>query len=363
MVMVAALLTTVLPDSAAAARYRRVRVKLTSSSKIAWGKFYINGRYKGRIYRSRYRTFRLRTRRRYRMRVRRTWAGNRWYRYKSVYLGRYGGRKTVFFHPKKRYGSSRYRNVRFKMTSSSQVRWAKLYINGRYRGRVYRNRYKRVRLRTGRRYRVVAKRTYRGDRYRRSKRIRVRSGSGSQREFLHVRRRGGSRRYTKVRLKLTSSSKIAWGKLYINGRYRGRVRRSRYKTLRLRSGRTYRMQIRRRWNGKRWRRTKRVRIRRGDRRKTVFFYPRARGGFKRYTRVRFKLTSSSKIAWGRLYVNGRYRGRVRRSRYKTLRLRNGRTYRIRVRRRWNGKRWYRYKRIRLRRGQSRKTVFLHPSAR
>lgn len=173
-------------------------------------------------------------------------------------------------------------------------------------------------------------------------------------------------RYRRVRVRLTSSSKISWGKLYVNGRYRGRVYRRRYKTLRLRTGRSYRIRVTRRWNGRNWYRNKRVYISSSSRRtKTVFLHPRARGGSSsnRYTRVRFRLTSSSKIAWGRLYINGRYRGRVSRSRYKTLRLRSGRSYRVRVTRRWNGDRWYRNKRVRLRRGQQSRTVYLHPRRR
>lgn len=180
-------------------------------------------------------------------------------------------------------------------------------------------------------------------------------------------------RYRTVRFKLTSSAKIAWGRLYINGRYRGQVRRNSYKRVRLRTGRSYRVTVRRSWNGRNWYRNKSVYVSSSSSRyQTVFLHPTARGGNyvsdgdsgSRYRSVRFKLTSSSKIAWGRLYINGSYKGRVRRSGYLRVRLRTGRTYRVRVRRYWNGENWERNKSFFLSRSSSStKTVFLHPMAR
>lgn len=171
--------------------------------------------------------------------------------------------------------------------------------------------------------------------------------------------------YRTVKFKLTSSAKIAYGRLYINGRYRGRVRRTSYTRIRLRTGRTYRVQVRRSWNGQNWQRNKSFYLSSSSAMaKTVFLHPTARGDAdsgSRYTSVRFKLTSSSKIAWGRLYVNGSYKGRVTRSSYKTVSLRSGRTYRVSVRRSWNGRNWRRDKSVYV--GSSTKTVFLHPTAR
>lgn len=176
-------------------------------------------------------------------------------------------------------------------------------------------------------------------------------------------------RFRNVKFRLTSSAKIAWGRLYINGSYRGQVRRSGYTTVRLRAGRSYQVAVRRAWNGQNWERNKSVYVSSSSYSdQIVYLHPTARGGSydsgdsgSRFTRVRFKLTSSAKIAWGRLYINGSYKGQVRRDSAMTVRLRSGRSYRVSVRRYWNGQNWERNKSVYV--GNSSQTVFLHPMAR
>jgi len=76
-----------------------MKVKLTSSSKIAYGKLYINGVYKGLVYRNKARIFRAAVRQYYRVKVTRTWDGANWYRYRKVYIGSGRSIKWVFLHP------------------------------------------------------------------------------------------------------------------------------------------------------------------------------------------------------------------------------------------------------------------------
>ena len=83
-------------------------------------------------------------------------------------------------------------------------------------------------------------------------------------------------RYRKVKCKLTSSSKVAWAKLYVNGVYKGRVTRSSYKVISLRTGKEYDMKIKRTYRGKRYSRIKSVMVESGSSAKVVFFHPIAR---------------------------------------------------------------------------------------
>lgn len=170
-----------------------------------------------------------------------------------------------------------------------------------------------------------------------------------------------------VRFKLTSTSKIAWANLYIDGRNRGRVSRDSYTPVRLRTGRSYRVEARRFWNGQSWQRSKSVYVSSASAMPvTEFLHPMSTGGssgMSRMKTVQFKLTSSSKIAWGTLYIDGVNRGQVSRSSYTTVRLRAGRTYQVSVRRYWNGQSWRRDKSVFVSRGSSVQTEFLHPMAR
>ncbi|MCK4906446.1 MAG: hypothetical protein KAS64_02785 [Spirochaetes bacterium] len=84
---------------------RCLKVKLTSSSKIAWGKLYVDGVYKGKVRRSRYKLVYVPTNKRHILRLKRTYKGNRYERKKSLYVSRHNDPKTVFMHPINKGGS------------------------------------------------------------------------------------------------------------------------------------------------------------------------------------------------------------------------------------------------------------------
>ena len=86
------------------------------------------------------------------------------------------------------------------------------------------------------------------------------------------------------------------------------------------------------------------------------------GGTRRTSRclLRVKLTSTSKIAYGSLYINGIYRGLVYRNKTKYFRAQRGKWYSFKVTRVWDGSRWYRYRRVYVSYSSTSKWIFLHP---
>jgi len=84
---------------------RCVKVKLTSSSKIAWGRLYINGRLKGKVRRSRYKLVYVPVNKTQIFKLKRTYKGNRYERRKSVYITRHNDAKIMFMHPINKGGS------------------------------------------------------------------------------------------------------------------------------------------------------------------------------------------------------------------------------------------------------------------
>jgi len=290
-----------------------------------------------------------------------------------------------------------YRTVKFKLTRSSGVSWAKLYINGNYKGHVRKRSFRRIRLRTNRIYRIVAKRSNDRGYFQRSKTFRLsRISILPKSVFLHVARKSsrydgdsddsysdggrdsvpeGRFRYRTVKFKLTRSSRVSWAKLYINGSYKGHVRKNGYKRIRLRAGKTYKVVAKRRRGRANFYRKKSVYLSRNRvSTKTVILHVSRRSGYSedtdsdlddggRYRRVRCKLTSSSKVAWAKLYVNGSYKGKIYRDRGKIIRLRSGRSYRFKVRRTYRGRGYYRAKRSFIGSGSGVKILYFHPSAR
>jgi len=277
-----------------------------------------------------------------------------------------------------------YKTVKFKLTSSSKVSWAKLYVNGVYKGHVRKSSYKRIRLRTGKTYRIVAKKTMGSRYFERKKSVYLsRSGSSAKLVFLHVSRKSGSSddgdepavssRYKTVKFKLTSSSKVSWAKLYVNGSYKGHVRKSSYTRVRLKTGKSYRIVAKKTMGRRYFERKKTLRVSSSSSSQTCFLHVSRKSGSSdsddepevssRKRIVKFKLTSTTKVAWAKLYVNGSYKGRVTRSSYKSLRLKSGKSYRIKVIRTYRGRRYYRIKTLRVGRGSSSQICFLHMSAR
>ncbi len=146
-------------------RYRTVKFKLNPASSFSNAKLYINGKYRGTLSKRRYNTVRLLSGKNYRVAARRGRSRST----RNIFLSKKTSSSKVVLLYLKRSSSHRwrYRNVLFKLTPSSRTRWAKLYINGSYKGRVRKSRFTSVRLRTKRRYRVVAAR----GRYRTQKKI------------------------------------------------------------------------------------------------------------------------------------------------------------------------------------------------
>lgn len=364
----AALLVLELPAQMQAA-YRTVKLRLVSSSKIAWSRVYVDGRYRGTVRRSRFLTLRLRTGKNYYFSIARSWDGTFYSRYKNEYISDSGSTKYVYFSPIKR-GEEGLAWVRVRLSSTAKPAWmdVQLYYGKKF-GKVRRGGSLRVPVPAGKRMRVVVRRVWQGNIHRKTKYLTLDEG---ETRSVYMRpvdigaasKYGSSNKKTTVRCRLTSSSKIAWGRLYVNGRYRGRVRRSRYLNIKLRAGRRYTMTVKRRWNGRNWFRQKRVYVKKTGR-QIEFFHPMAKSGSDSGSsrrRINVKLTSSSKIAWGRLYVNGRYKTTVRRGSSRYIYLKAGRSYRFEVKRRWNGKNWLRRKTVHISSGSSTKTIYFHPMA-
>lgn len=131
---------------------------------------------------------------------------------------------------------------------------------------------------------------------------------------------GARYRYFKIILK----GSYRTGFLYVNGRYYGKVYRGRSRWLKLRSGYYYRMYVR----YGRVRHNRRVYLPR-SRNKTVLFRlpPNNSAGSGRIT-VKLR----GRYSWVKLYLNGKYRGKLYRSRKRVLRVRPGRTWLVQARR-------------------------------
>ncbi len=383
-------MVVLLPSTASAATYRTVKFKLTSTSSVSWAKLYVNGSYKGHVRKSGYKRIRLRAGKEYKIVAKRSFGGSLHYRKKMFYVSKNSSTSVLcFLHTSAKSGSSNsssgsyssgsssYRTVKFKLTSTSSVSWAKLYINGSYKGHVRKSSYKRIRLRTRKTYRIVAKKTMGGSYFERKKSLYVSSSSSSKLCFLHVSKKSGasfysgsgavstgSSKYKTIKFKLTGSSSVSWAKLYINGSYKGHVRKTSYKRIRLRTGKEYRIVAKRTYDGEFHQRKKNLFVGSGSSSKLCFLHISAKAEtVSRYRKVKCKLTSSSKVAWAKLYVNGSYKGRVTRSSYKVITLRTGKEYDMKIKRTYRGKRYSRIKSVRVNAGNSAKIVFFHPIAR
>lgn len=367
----AALFMMELPAQVQAA-YRDVKLRLVSSSDIAWGRVYVDGRYRGTVRRTQFLTLRLQTGRTYYFSLARNWDGKFYSRFKEEFIDDSSTTKYVYFSPIKR-GEEGAAAVRVRLDSSAAPDWmdVQLYYNKKF-GRVYRGSSLLVPVPAGKKMRVVVRRVWNGEIHRKTMYVTL---SENETRTLNMRpvnigsasnfNSGSNSGTTQVRCKLTSSAKIAWGRLYVDGRYKGVVRRSSYLDVPLASGRSYRMTVKRTWNGRDWFREKTVYVKAGSS-QIEFFHPMAKSGGSSDSsssrRIKVQLTSTSKIAWGRLYVNGRYNTVVRRNSAVYLNLTPGRSYKFEVKRTWNGKNWLRSKTVFIASGSDAKVIYFHPTA-
>ena len=154
-------ISLIAPSKTEAARRRYLRIKYKGSYRYV--RLYINGRYKGKLYRNRTKRYRARTKRTYKIVVK--MAGKR--RSRSVYLPSFKSKRVVFYGPNKgrvldrdddnrviKRKRKRYLRIRYR----GNYRYVRLYFNGVYRGRLRRNSVRSFYRRTGRYYTVRIKR-------------------------------------------------------------------------------------------------------------------------------------------------------------------------------------------------------------
>jgi len=186
------LVSIILIPLTASAATSSVEIKLSSYGSPSWAKLYVNGRYKGRVSRGRSKTLSLTSGKRYTIRMYRKMTRAYYYKTKSFYLAANAPSKLITIRMRKRtIRTSKYRRLRIKLSRRSFVAWAKLYVNGRYRGRIYRRRYRTFRVKGGRRLSITAKRRYRGANYFAKRRVSVSSSRRTRYIFLNPRRQDG----------------------------------------------------------------------------------------------------------------------------------------------------------------------------
>ena len=288
----------------------KIRVRLSRRSGYRWANIKINGIEKGRVYKDRIRSFRIRMRRgRLRRKVR-----VEIYRGRSVHreVVSVRTRRTVFLRPVLKRRRSRRGRLTVTFHRRSRYRSARLYINSKYRGVMQRGQSKTLRLRRGQ-YTVEL----RGRRRTVRKTVTVRSGSTEQVTLRFRSRRG------RLTVTFHRRSRYRSARLYINSKYRGVMQRGQSKTLRLRRGQ-YTVELR----GRRRTVRKTVTVRSGRTEQVTLRFRSRRG------RLTVTFHRRSRYRSARLYINSKYRGVMQRGQSKTLRLRRGQyTVELRQRRR------------------------------
>ena len=143
---------------------------------------------------------------------------------------------------------------------------------------------------------------------------------------------GRIRRFIRVRYR----GRLPYIRLYINGTYKGKVRRGSSKSIYLKTRRRYR--IRAKYAG----RTsfKSVYLTPGSSTRIVTFYRPTRGGGRiddggdrpiRRRRVSLRIRYRGRKPYARCYINGISKGKIRRRSSRTFLVRRGRRYRIEMR--------------------------------
>lgn len=250
--------------------------------------------------------------------------------------------------------------LRIKLDAPSGINYAKLYVDGRYKGYVYTRRYKTVRVAAGRSHSVMATRKVGSDYYKGSNFFSISSGTRRKSITVRILKKSGGRKAT-LRLRLSSSTPFRTASLYVNGSYKGVVYRTRTRSFQVPSG-TVRVRLRKRYRGTTYQYKRSIYLSRGRRTFRIIRMRSADGDGDSsggVARIRVKLSSSSRVARASLYINGRYKGRIYRSSYRTFRVRAGRI-RVYCRRTYRGRRYRsRTRRIRVYSGR-RRYLILRP---
>ncbi len=179
---------------------------------------------------------------------------------------------------------------------------------------------------------------------------------------------GSSNRTVELKLKLGYGVRVQWAKLYINGRYKGHIRKSEFRHFNLQNGKRYRIKIVRKYESWSYIGKKTIFLNGNKSIRVVII----RQLLKRHSnseideisgemrRVRVKLSSSSPINWGWLYIDGESYGKAWRKRGRFFELKAGRYHRFMVRREIRGTFYQRKRRIYIGRGETTRTIYLKP---
>ncbi len=154
----------------------------------------------------------------------------------------------------------------------------------------------------------------------------------------------------------------SWVYVYVNGRYKGRLNANKRLNATVPRGKRVTIMIYKSTKKYSYRKTQSVTIGKNLRRKYLTMYVRGkRKVVKRGGRLKIKLSRRSKVSWAYLYINGKYKGIVYRTRYKTVYIKGRRRYHtVRVKRKYRGETYVaRRRRVRVRPGRSR-YVILRP---
>lgn len=177
--------------------------------------------------------------------------------------------------------SSRTVAVKLKLGYGVRVKWAKLYINGRYKGHIRKSGFRHFKLKSDKKYRIKILRNYKSWSYIRKKTVFL-DGNRSTRVIV-VRQllkrlnrsdeRANSGENRRVKIMLSSSSPVSWCWLYIDGESFGKVWRRRGRFFELQAGRYHRFMARREAMGQSYQLKRRIYIARGERTRTIYLKP------------------------------------------------------------------------------------------
>jgi len=283
------------------ARTGTIHVGLMDDSTVRRARIYINKRFRRSIKRGDQVRFQLQ-KGRYTIHLR----AGKISRTRRVTL-RGGDSKEAHFTLKKRV---QYGQVRIRLSSNSGVPTARLYINNKFRGILNRGEMKSMRLKADR-YNIELRRGGK----RMEKTVQVKDGRTTSRTFTFPRRRKAT-----LKIRLSFDSEVQQARLYINDDYKRTIRKGRHYTYHLRHG-IHRIRV----VGEGLRSRKTIALSRGENRTLRLSLREEKG----WLRIRLKSISQANMA--RLYINGRYRGKLRRGRSRSYQLKAG-AHRLTLRR-------------------------------
>lgn len=249
------------------------------------------------------------------------------------------------------------RPLKLQLLDSSLVAWAELYVDGAYRGRIWRGRAAGVKLVAGLEYDLAVRREWKSKIYARCRRIYLPPGEGSHWVFFAPRVQGNNKRGRLI-VMLTNSSRLAWADLYLNGKKSGKIHRGQPRRFWLSTETNQEVRVLRIIGRHAYRAGRQVRLRDGGTRHLILS-PQRLGYGKQSAYLRIGLDSKAVVAWASLYINGTFRSRLRRGHSVRFRVQAGTSHRIELSRRINSKRYYVERHILLHSGRIR-MLWLHP---